>query len=702
MERDRLTALSMDDLRQEALRHQLPATADREVLIEAISAHLSLDSPTDEMMPSASGSRTTTGKIRKGSGSADRRGSNNRDLYPQGTFPRAGGSGADSFSSSQYIIAGTSGDLVSTANFRSGTDEENVHIWSQRVDRVAQVHHASEDVVLLAASSKLTKLAKQWYEMQSGHVLESWYELKQAMIKMFDRRVSFTAAMQKIEARKWNPAKESFDQYSIDKLTLIHRLDLPSTDAINLIIGGIPQHSLRATALALTTQSVDKFLEAMRRITYGMGDMREKNHHQSKAIKKDYKAADGKTQGHKDRPTKGACNYCKKEGHWKSDCPLLKKKERTVATASSSSPAPEKTSSSTQPTAAAVEDNNRDKFYLSGPLIIIDKINNIDCNLSALMDTGSPVSFVSLSNFQKFFNCTQTALEPVDRKFNALPKNPINVQGKINSVISFKSFPDRTYEVCLHVVDSDFSEMDLIIGRDFLENYNLTLIFRPTRSDSTAFTQLLLQSDVCYTEMNAESLLDECEIDFGLAEKQQLKEVVLDCLNTEVKVIDDDYYVSVNLKDHSTYAFAPRKFALEERKQIRAITDDLLERGIIRNSTSPYCARIVPVRKKNGNLRLCVDLRPLNARILKQKYPFPLIEDCLAQLSDRAVFTLLDLKDGFHQIKVKPQHTKYFSFATPDGQFEYVRLPFGFSEAPAEFKNASSKFCNRSYDKIKF
>lgn len=85
-------------------------------------------------------------------------------------------------------------------------------------------------------------------------------------------------------------------------------------------------------------------------------------------------------------------------------------------------------------------------------------------------------------------------------------------------------------------------------------------------------------------------------------------------------------------------------------------------------------------------MRLCVDLRPLNARILKQKYLFPLIEDCFAQLSDRSVFTLLDFKDGFHQIKVNPQHTKYFSFATPDGQFEYVRLPFGFSEAPAEFQ----------------
>lgn len=95
-------------------------------------------------------------------------------------------------------------------------------------------------------------------------------------------------------------------------------------------------------------------------------------------------------------------------------------------------------------------------------------------------------------------------------------------------------------------------------------------------------------------------------------------------------IIEDDYCITVNLKN-STYAYAPRKFAFQERRQIREITDDLLARAIIRESTSPYCARIVPVKKKTGELRLCVDLRPLNARVIKQKYPFPLIEDCIAR-----------------------------------------------------------------------
>lgn len=174
-------------------------------------------------------------------------------------------------------------------------------------------------------------------------------------------------------------------------------------------------------------------------------------------------------------------------------------------------------------------------------------------------------------------------------------------------------------------------------------------------------------------------------IDFDKSAKSQLINVINEANNTNIIPIEDDYLVTVALKDTSTYAYAPRRFAWSERLQIRKITDDLLSRGIIKPSVSPYCARVVPVRKRNGSI-LCIDLRPLNDRVIKQKYPFPLIEDHLARLSNKAVFTLLDLKDGFHHIKLHPDHTKYFAFATPDGQFEFTRLPFGYCEAPAEFQ----------------
>jgi len=134
--------------------------------------------------------------------------------------------------------------------------------------------------------------------------------------------------------------------------------------------------------------------------------------------------------------------------------------------------------------------------------------------------------------------------------------------------------------------------------------------------------------------------------------------------NANIPVTDDNYSDKVRLKDESTFAYSPGRFVYNEKLQIREITDDLLSKNIIKVSTSAYCARIVPVKKKNGTLRLCVGLRLLNEKVTKQKYPFPIIEDCLPYLGSKSIFTLFDFKDGFHQIKIHPEHIKYFLFAT--------------------------------------
>lgn len=164
----------------------------------------------------------------------------------------------------------------------------------------------------------------------------------------------------------------------------------------------------------------------------------------------------------------------------------LKRKERNAGTTSP----PAKASASSQPTTAAVAETKKDKFYLSAPIVIVNKINGIDSNLSALMDTGSPVSFISLNNFNEMFSGTidsLESLESVDRKFSALPKTPINVIGKIKSTVNFREFPDRDFNITFHVVDSDFSDLDLILGRDFLEQHDLTLIFRPSKVSTDTF-----------------------------------------------------------------------------------------------------------------------------------------------------------------------------------------------------------------------
>jgi len=101
--------------------------------------------------------------------------------------------------------------------------------------------------------------------------------------------------------------------------------------------------------------------------------------------------------------------------------------------------------------------------------------------------------------------------------------------------------------------------------------------------------------------------------------------------NAEIRSLKEEYYVRVHLKDNSLFRYAPRRMSFAEKAQLEDITNDLLTRGIIKPSISPYCARVVLVNKQNGQKRMCVDLRPLNQRISAQKYPFPIIEDQIAR-----------------------------------------------------------------------
>ena len=115
-----------------------------------------------------------------------------------------------------------------------------------------------------------------------------------------------------------------------------------------------------------------------------------------------------------------------------------------------------------------------------------------------------------------------------------------------------------------------------------------------------------------------------------------------------------------------------------------------MQRGIIRPSSSEYCSPIVLTKRKNGQLRMYVDYRSLNKIIDRVNYPLPLIEDNIDILGDKKYFSLIDLKDGFHHIKVSEESIKYTSFITPFGQYEYLYMPFAIKIGTSVFQ----KFVN--------
>lgn len=131
---------------------------------------------------------------------------------------------------------------------------------------------------------------------------------------------------------------------------------------------------------------------------------------------------------------------------------------------------------------------------------------------------------------------------------------------------------------------------------------------------------------------------------------------------------------------------SPYRVSEVERRVIQKQVQKMREEGIITLSHSPWSSSVVLVRKKNGEIRFCVDYRRLNALTVKDVYPLPRIEDVLHRLSGARFFTSLDLESGFWQVPMAKEHREKTAFVTPDGLFEFLCLPFGLCGAPPTFQ----------------
>jgi hypothetical protein len=144
----------------------------------------------------------------------------------------------------------------------------------------------------------------------------------------------------------------------------------------------------------------------------------------------------------------------------------------------------------------------------------------------------------------------------------------------------------------------------------------------------------------------------------------------------------------------------PYRMNPKELEELKKQLVYMLNKGLIHPNASPWGSHILFVDKRDGTIRLCVDYRKLNEVTIKNKYPLPKIEDLFDQLSEAKVFSKIDLRTGYHQLKVRESDIPKTAFTTCYRLFEYTIMSFGLTNAPTYFMNLINKVFIKFLDKF--
>ena len=143
---------------------------------------------------------------------------------------------------------------------------------------------------------------------------------------------------------------------------------------------------------------------------------------------------------------------------------------------------------------------------------------------------------------------------------------------------------------------------------------------------------------------------------------------------------DIDVVQSATPASITQYRMAPL-----ELKELKLLLQELLEKGFIRSSVSQWGDPVLFVKKKDGTLRLCIDYRQLNKLMVKNKYPLPRIDDLFDQLKGANIFSKIDLRSGYNQLRIKDADVHKTAFRTRYGHYEFLVMSFGLTNAPAAY-----------------
>ncbi|GJS55749.1 putative reverse transcriptase domain-containing protein [Tanacetum coccineum] len=145
---------------------------------------------------------------------------------------------------------------------------------------------------------------------------------------------------------------------------------------------------------------------------------------------------------------------------------------------------------------------------------------------------------------------------------------------------------------------------------------------------------------------------------------------------------------------------APYRLAPTELQELSTQLQELSDKGFIRPSSSPWGALVLFVKKKDGSFWMCIDYRELNKLTVKNRYPLPRIDDLFDQFQGSSVYSKIDLRSGYHQLRVRDEDIPNTAFRTRYGHYEFHVMPFGLINTPAVFMDLMNRVSKPYLDKF--